>query len=165
MDLKAEGKLSSEFAELILLDDNNNRVSKKSLPKGPRWIALSSSDNRLNHAANCSKEDCNQACRRMKHLIEHSRLCKHRVSRGNPACSICKQLFVLYVYHAGNCDGAACGIPFCTKIKCKLMESKAKSLPLILIKMLRLFKTSHSQNNWSLSLIIYLFIFLINNDK
>lgn len=77
----------------------------------------------LTHACQCHDSNCLMPlCTKMKHAVGHAVFCKLT----NDRCKICKQLNVLYVNHAKDCQNTSCS--FCRNTKVKLGQLQQKNL-------------------------------------
>lgn len=89
---------------------------------GSRYESIQRCIASLVHACQCRDANCRRmSCHKMKRVVQHTKLCKKRISG---TCPVCKQLIALCCYHAKHCTRDACSVPFCMNIRQKLAEQK-----------------------------------------
>ncbi|CAI4232287.1 unnamed protein product [Auanema sp. JU1783] len=89
---------------------------------GNRYESIQRCIQSLVHACQCRDANCRRmSCHKMKRVVQHTKMCKKRVSA---SCPVCKQLIALCCYHAKHCSRDSCSVPFCMNIRQKLAEQK-----------------------------------------
>ncbi|PIC38859.1 hypothetical protein B9Z55_010734 [Caenorhabditis nigoni] len=89
---------------------------------GSRYESIQRCIASLVHACQCRDANCRRmSCHKMKRVVQHTKLCKKRISG---TCPVCKQLIALCCYHAKHCNRDGCTVPFCMNIRQKLAEQK-----------------------------------------
>lgn len=89
---------------------------------GSRYESIQRCIASLVHACQCRDANCRRmSCHKMKRVVQHTKMCKKRISG---TCPVCKQLIALCCYHAKHCTRDGCTVPFCMNIRQKLAEQK-----------------------------------------
>lgn len=96
---------------------SNDLKQVNALTKAEREQAIQRCIQTLVHASRCKEQQCLRSCMKMKRISAHMKICSRKANGG---CPICKQLIVLWCYHAKFCNEVDCSVSFCPLIKSRL---------------------------------------------
>nr|KAF6360236.1 hypothetical protein mMyoMyo1_011182 [Myotis myotis] len=83
-------------------------------PREPLHQSIQRCIQSLVHASQCRSSNCQVACQKMKHIVQHTKSCQRK---SNGGCPVCKQFIALCCYHAKQCRSNPCPVPLCFHIK------------------------------------------------
>jgi len=76
----------------------------------------------LLHTSSCVSGQCTSLnCRKMKGLLDHSKVCPARVNK--QVCQICRRVFALLHIHARDCHD-----DYCAVLHCKLFRDRIRQM-------------------------------------
>ncbi|KAF0990936.1 hypothetical protein HZS_1386, partial [Henneguya salminicola] len=77
----------------------------------------------VRHAVTCYSNECAvENCYKVKLFMHHFQRCN--IANKN-SCPTCRQMYIIYNYHATNCTDENCVMPFCSRLKVMIIHSRA----------------------------------------